>query len=123
MAKQGVIGDTASWIMRTPAQIDFWSAGYWGEYVAFFAGAFVWVSVFWGLINWIPVAGFDGSHMLREFMVKINPETGIMHSKIIGVVFAVLVAVILYQQGFRFAPFVFIWFAIRDFTDQSAHVY
>jgi len=74
MAKQGVIGDTASWIMRTPAQIDFWSAGYWAEYVAFFAGAFVWVSVFWGLINWIPVAGFDGFHMLREFMV--NPETG-----------------------------------------------
>lgn len=118
LAKEGVFGDLADVIMRTPFQINFWWAGYLEEYVAFFAGAFVWVSVFWGLINWVPVAGLDGSHMLRELMVKINPENGVFHAKVIGVIFALLLAVILFQQGFRFAPFLFLWFAIQDFTDQ-----
>lgn len=122
LANEGMLGDYADRIMRTPVQINFWQAGYAEQYVAFFAGAFVWVSIFWGLINWLPVSGFDGSHMLRELMVKIDPESGVMHTKIIGMVFAVLVAVILYQQGFRFAPFLFIWFAIRDLTDRGVSV-
>lgn len=119
LARQGLFGDAAMLSMRSPVQINFWWAGYREYYVAFVAGAFVWVSVFWGLLNWVPVAGLDGSHMLRELMVKINPETGVLHSKIIGLIFSVLLAVILFQYGFRFAPFIFLWFAIQDLMDRS----
>lgn len=119
LAKQGLFGDGAMLSMRSPVQVTFWWAGFREYYAAFVAGAFVWVSVFWGLLNWVPVAGLDGSHMLREFMVKINPETGVLHSKIIGLIFSVLLAVILYQNGFRFAPFIFLWFAIQDLMDRS----
>jgi len=118
IAKQGLLGDAAELSMRTPVQVTFWWAGFREYYVAYIAGAFVWVSVFWGLLNWVPIAGLDGSHMLREFMVKINPETGVLHSKIIGLIFSVLVGVILYQNGFRFAPFIFIWFGIQDLMDR-----
>jgi stage IV sporulation protein FB len=114
-AKEGAIGYYGTWIMRTPVQIDFWFAGYIEQYTAFVAGAFVWVSVFWGLINWVPVAGLDGSHMRREFMLKIKAwGPSLQDHRHCRVAFRCR-----HQQGFRFAPFTFIWFAIRDLTDRS----
>lgn len=118
----GVFGRYADALMRSPVQVDFWSAGFREDYLAFAACAFVWVSVFWGLLNLVPIAGLDGSHILRESMIKVDPQSGVMHAKIIGLIFAVLVSVVLYQQGFRLAPFIFLWFAVRDFTGQSAGV-
>lgn len=114
LAGTGAFGEVTKSIVRTPFDIPFWSAGYAGQFGPFLIGAFIWVSVFWGLVNWLPIGGLDGSHMLSEIMVKINPRNGAMHTKVIGLIVAAGAGYILYERGFTLAPLIFLWFAMSD---------
>ena len=110
MMKSGALGDVAANLMSNPFRTTFWMAGYAEEYVAYTAGVFVWISVFWGVLNWLPIGGLDGSTMVRELAIIKNPARGEEIARGISIVVSVLAFLYLYTNGYRlFSFFIIIW--------------
>ena len=82
----GGMGEAGRLLVSLPWRIDLRAADYYGEYLVFMVGSFIWVSVVWGLVNWLPIGGLDGSKMLRAVLVKVLGPSGDLHSRIIGVI-------------------------------------
>lgn len=119
LMRGGLLGDTAVHLMDNPFQTTFWLAGYAKDYVAYTAGVFVWISVFWGVLNWLPIGGLDGSTMLRELAVMKNPARGERIARTISIVVSVLAFLYLYTRGYRlFSFFIIIW-ALPALTNRS----
>ena len=54
----------------------------------------LYVCVFWGFVNLLPVYPLDGGHIARELLLRANPNTGIRQSLVLSVVSAVAVAAV-----------------------------
>ncbi len=116
LVKAGVFGRFADLLIETPWRIFLGDMDRLGEYGLFFLGTFIWVSVVWGLVNWLPIGGLDGSRMLSEMLVKFLGPRGAFHAAVIGIIFAVVAAIWFFQRGFLFAPILFLLFAFNDFN-------
>jgi Zn-dependent protease len=109
---RGLFGRTAEVLIPTP----------WGAYLGsldgfpleFFVGSFLWVTIVWGAINWLPIGGLDGSHMLREVLRKVVGDSADLHAAIIGMAFAIGAGIVFSNWGYTFAPLLFIFFAGTD---------
>lgn len=110
----GALGDIGARIIRSPWNVALLAADQLGEYLIFFVGAFIWVSVVWGLVNWLPIGGLDGSKMLREVLVKVVGPSGDLLARILGVVVALAAAWWFWNLGSTIAPLIFIMFAVAD---------
>ena len=110
----GWLGSLADRLIPTPWGAFLGTADDLSEYLIFFIGAFLWVSVVWGVINWLPIGGLDGSHMLREVLRKVVGSNADVHAAIIGVIFAIAAAVVFVNWGYSFAPLIFLFFAFTD---------
>ena len=110
----GALGTSGQALIRAPWTVELFTADRQQEYLIFFVGAFIWVSVVWGLVNWLPIGGLDGSKMLRVVMVKILGPKGDLNSRIIGVMVAFAAAYWLYQRGSLVGPVILIMFALSD---------
>lgn len=53
----------------------------------------LWVNVFWGLINLIPVYPLDGGHVSRHLLLKIDPWDGLRKSLWVSTIAGAIVAV------------------------------
>lgn len=59
-----------------------------------FARTFLWVSVFWGIINLLPVYPLDGGNVARHLFLKADPRDGVKKSLWLSVISGTLIAVI-----------------------------
>lgn len=112
----GWLGPVVATVLDSPVSPNFSLALGLGDWTALFVAMFVWASVFWGLLNLLPVGGLDGSHILAELLERLLPGRGRMHAAIIGMIVAVALAVILWSRGFGFLPFILVLYAARDLT-------
>ena len=48
----------------------------------------VFVNVFWGLLNWLPIRPLDGGHLLLSFLEKFAPERGDVIARVVFMVTA-----------------------------------
>jgi Zn-dependent protease len=53
----------------------------------------LYVNIFWGIINLLPIYPLDGGHIARELLTLDNPRRGIVQSLWLSVIAAALVAV------------------------------
>jgi len=51
------------------------------------------ISIFWGLLNLLPIYPLDGGQIIREILLYVNPRDGIQQSLILSIFTAALVAV------------------------------
>jgi membrane-associated protease RseP (regulator of RpoE activity) len=51
------------------------------------------ISIFWGLLNLLPIYPLDGGHIIREILLYVNPRDGIQQSLILSIFTAALFAV------------------------------
>jgi Zn-dependent protease len=56
---------------------------------AFAVSRLIWVNVFWGLLNWLPIRPLDGGHLLTSLLQKLTPNTAV---RIANVVFLITAA-------------------------------
>ena len=112
--RMGGMGETARLVVQSPWNVHLLPADIYGDYPVFFVGAFVWVSVVWGLFNWIPIGGLDGSKMLRAVLLKVLGPSGDLHSRIIGMVVGGAAALWLWQRGARLGAMLVVVFAASD---------
>ena len=110
----GGMGEPARLIIDKPWRIHLGVADRYGEYLVFLVGAFIWVSVVWGLVNWLPVGGLDGSKMLQVVLVKVLGPSGDLHARIIGVIVGAAAAVWLWRRGLVLGAVFILVFALSD---------
>lgn len=44
------------------------------EFPAFVINSLIWVNLFWGLLNWVPIRPLDGGHLLQSLLEKTIPH-------------------------------------------------
>lgn len=59
------------------------------ERLAQFINFVCWISVFWGIVNLLPVYPLDGGHIAREALLALQPRRGIENSLMLSIVVAV----------------------------------
>jgi len=65
----------------------------WGGLPNLFVRSLLWVNIFWGIINLVPVYPLDGGNVARYALLKADPWDGIRKSLWISVIAGALVAV------------------------------
>ncbi|MEM7346752.1 MAG: site-2 protease family protein, partial [Chloroflexota bacterium] len=57
-------------------------------------GALLWVNIFWGLINLVPIFPLDGGQVARELFIKADPWGGVRKSLWLSVISGATVALV-----------------------------
>lgn len=79
-------------------------------------------SMFWGLLNLLPIYPLDGGQIVREFLLYMNPQDGIRQSLILSVFTAILVAVfVLIRLHAIFSGILFAYLAYENFMALQAY--
>ena len=114
--KVGLFGELPQAVIMTPwdVGIAFWASM--GEWVAFTVSVIVWVSLFWGLFNLLPIGGLDGSHILQELMERWRPGRGRVEASWIGLAVAGIAAIWTFRMGYILFPLILLFFAMNDFA-------
>ncbi|MGH8914596.1 MAG: site-2 protease family protein [Acidimicrobiia bacterium] len=60
--------------------------GPFSDVAGFVVNNLIWVNVFWGLLNWVPIRPLDGGHLLTSLLQKVAPANA---GRIANVVFFV----------------------------------
>lgn len=120
LVRLGVFGESAAQIIQSPFKIFFGDAAAAGLWLVFFLGAFIWVSIAWGLINWLPIGGLDGWHILAELLERWFPGRGRMTAAMIGVLVALGVGWFFLRIGLRFGAIVLVLFSIQTLMAERA---
>lgn len=113
LVKLGVLGSNANNVIQTPFRVFLGDAArdeLWG---VFFLGAFIWVTIAWGLVNWLPIGGLDGWHILAELLERWLPGRGRRAAAVIGLLVALAVGWFLFRIGIRFGAIILVFFAIQ----------
>lgn len=113
LVKLGVFGSTAAAVIRSPFQVFLGDAARLEMWGVFFLGAFIWVTIAWGLVNWLPIGGLDGWHILAELLERWLPGRGRRAAAIIGLLVALGAGWFLFQIGIRFGAVILVFFAIQ----------
>jgi stage IV sporulation protein FB len=80
------------------------------------------VSVFWGLVNLLPIYHLDGGQIAREILHYFNPQSGISQSLMLSIVIAILFAIYgLFQLQSWFVCLFFGFLAYESFTAFQAY--
>jgi len=86
-------------------------------------GFFLWwtaaISIFWGILNLLPIYPMDGGHIAREIFVFSSPRRGVEFSLIFSMMFAALLAVLALRYNEIFIAFIFGYFAYMNYQDLS----
>ena len=61
---------------------------------SWFVVLLLWVNVFWGLVNLVPVFPLDGGQVARNLLVKFDPWDGVRKSLWVSVIAGGLVALV-----------------------------
>jgi membrane-associated protease RseP (regulator of RpoE activity) len=116
LVKAGVFGEVSESVVESPFTVYLGDSLFLEHWSSFFLGTFIWISIVWGLLNWLPIGGLDGSHMLAVVLERFLPGRGRFHAAVIGLIVAIGAAWWFFQRGFRFAPINFILFAVQEFS-------
>lgn len=87
-------------LIPLPALVDI---PFGGRVLNLFVLMLLWVNIFWGIINLVPVYPLDGGNVTRHVLLKADPVDGVRKSLWISVIAGVLVAV----AGFIFLRSIF----------------
>jgi Zn-dependent protease len=67
----------------------------------------LWVNIFWGLINLLPIFPLDGGQIAQELMIRNNARQGLEKSLQLSIVVAAVMAVFC---GMKFGDFFMVFF-------------
>ena len=81
--------------------------------LAFLANALLWINIYWGILNLVPVYPLDGGKISREICLAVNSREGLKASMIISLIASGCVALYAFKMG---QPFLAIMFAMFGFS-------
>jgi len=95
-----------------------------GYYMTAFVGLMLWVNVFWGVINLLPVFPLDGGQISRSIFIQVDPMDGVRKSLWLSVatgVFVALLALVLLSSFYM--AILFGLLAFQSYTAVSGRYY
>jgi Zn-dependent protease len=75
-----------------PMPIAGFSGG--NSIINLFIGSLLWVNIFWGLINLMPIYPLDGGNVARHLFIKADPWNGVRKSLWLSVIAGGIIAVV-----------------------------
>ena len=63
---------------------------------------FIWASLGWGLLNWIPIRPLDGGAILTSFLEIVIPKRAFAVAKVISAIAGAAAAFVLWRMGSTF---------------------
>lgn len=92
------------------------AAGPFGAFTTFVLRSVIYVNLFWGLLNWLPIRPLDGGHLLESLLQKVAPKRGEAIGTVIFTATAGLALVVALWQGFVFIAVLAGWMLLVEFT-------
>jgi stage IV sporulation protein FB len=65
-----------------------------GNLLSLFVTALLWVNIFWGFINLLPVFPLDGGNVARNILLQVDPVDGVRKSLWVSVIVGALIALV-----------------------------
>ncbi len=65
-----------------------------GNLLSLFVTSLLWVNLFWGIINLLPVYPLDGGNVARNTLLQVDPVDGVRKSLWLSVIAGVLIALV-----------------------------
>lgn len=84
--------------------------------VAFTLRSLIYVNVFWGLLNWLPIRPLDGGHLLESLLEKVAPNKGELIAKVIFTGTAAAALVVAISMNWIFIAVLAGWLLLSEFT-------
>lgn len=85
-------------------------------FVAFILGELVFVNVFWGLLNWLPIRPLDGGHLLQSLLEKVVPDRTERVAKVIFTSTAAGALAFSLWQGYIIIAVLSGWLLLAEFS-------
>lgn len=82
-----------------------------------FLNSFIWMGLFWSVLNLLPVQPLDGGCIARAFMERVSPRSGITVSLYVSLFLAVMLAVFCAMERNFFMAFFFFLFARNNYAE------
>lgn len=83
---------------------------------AFVLRSLIYVNVFWGLINWLPIRPLDGGHLLESLLQKIAPDRAEIVARVIFTATAVGALVFAISQRLIFIAVLAGWLLLSELS-------
>jgi Zn-dependent protease len=91
------------------------------ELVVYFVAAFLYVSVYWALVNLLPIYPLDGGQISRELFVLSNTRDALRNSLILSIAAAGMMAIYGFSQEDYYLAILFGLLAYDSFTALQQH--
>lgn len=76
----------------------------------------VYVNVFWGLLNWLPIRPLDGGHLLMSLLERIAPTRAALIARVIFTVTAGIALVYAFNTGYLYVAVLAAWLLMSELT-------
>lgn len=83
---------------------------------AFILENLIYVNVFWGLLNWLPIRPLDGGHLLESLLEKVAPARGETIARVIFTVTAAAALILALQMRLIFIAVLAGWLLLSEFS-------
>ncbi|MFQ5523360.1 MAG: site-2 protease family protein [Acidimicrobiia bacterium] len=83
---------------------------------AFVLRNLVWVNLFWGLLNWLPIRPLDGGHLLRSFLEKVAPTRAEAIARVVFTITAALVLMVAWRLRNIIIGALGVWLLFSEFA-------
>ncbi|MGD2059520.1 MAG: site-2 protease family protein [Acidimicrobiia bacterium] len=84
--------------------------------VAWILQSTIYVNVFWGLLNWLPIRPLDGGHLLESLLQKIAPRRAEAIARIVFTATAAVALVVAIRFRYIFIAVLAGWLLLMEFT-------
>ena len=84
-------------------------------FLFFFVHSYLWMGIFWSILNLIPISPLDGGNMMREFLIRYDPRNGLVTSVWISILCAGALVFVFIRQGSFFAAIFFGFLAVQNY--------
>ncbi len=83
---------------------------------AFILESLIYVNVFWGLLNWLPIRPLDGGHLLVSLLQKIAPKKADTIARVVFTATAAVALVLAIQFQLIFIAILAGWLLVTEFS-------
>lgn len=76
----------------------------------------IYVNVFWGLLNWLPIRPLDGGHLLESLLEKIAPKRAATIARVVFMITAGGALVYAFNRGLLFIGVLAAWLLLSELS-------
>lgn len=85
-------------------------------FCGYFVFGFIYICVFWGAVNLVPVYPLDGGQIATALGAQLSPQNGVRNALILSVVCAAGLAYFFFSRGSVFAAFFFAYLTYQNYA-------